>query len=101
MKMERTEAIQKLFDLQEICVGQTTFFTHDDITAIRMGMVSLKADEAYQLEYENIRVYTRDEVLNMLKDIKYSDDVLKALDDNIKILRFVQDKEQTDGNDDC
>lgn len=54
--------------------------------------------DKYKAETENIRVYTRDEVINMLKDIKYSDDVLKSLDNNIKILRFVQDKEQTDGN---
>jgi hypothetical protein len=53
LKLTRAEAIQKLFDLQEICVGQTIFLTHDDITAIRMGMSSLRTDEAYQLEYEN------------------------------------------------
>lgn len=68
--MDRKEAIKYL----KIIKGNLNIFPEvgqkEKIQALGIGIASLQTDEAYQLEYEGREVYTKDEVVDMLKSIQ-------------------------------
>lgn len=93
MKLTRTEAIEHLSDLVEVCVGQDIKLTEVDIAALKYAISSLQADEAYNLLYERIDFFTKKEVITMLEDLDLQIDEEGSFDRRVaKVQRLIRDK---------
>ena len=65
------------YKAREKCEGYYDSTLKDNVDALEYAINSLKTDEAYQLMYEGGEIFTKDDVVDMLKGLKKELNLLK------------------------
>lgn len=58
------------YKAREKCEGYYDSTLKDNVEALQYAISSLKTDEAYQLMYEGEEIYTKDDLVTMLEELK-------------------------------